>query len=91
MTSDELNWSIYFDAETAQLLVHSLGNLTLLFWDKNIRASNRNYMNKQEIYQGKGLGGKTSFAITQEILKNYPNEWNETAILNCRNSKYLRD
>ncbi|OPH40002.1 DUF262 domain-containing protein [Moraxella equi] len=75
-----LNWSDNFDDNTAKLLLNSLGNLTLLSGNKNIRASNRNYADKKEIYIGKGLDGKTSFEITKWVFENYPDGWNADTI-----------
>jgi len=70
-----LNWIESFSKETADPLLNSLGNLTLLSGIKNIQASNRNYLDKKEIYNGnsgKGFDGKTSFEITKSIIDNYP-------------------
>lgn len=78
--SDKLNWKDKFTEEAAKELLNSLGNLTLLSGAKNIGASNRNYLDKREIYEGKGLDGKTSFEITKSILEDYPEEWNEESI-----------
>lgn len=58
-----------------------MGNLTLLSGKKNIRASNRNYVNKKEIYNGKGLDGKSSFEITKKIMEDAPNDWNAAEII----------
>lgn len=61
-----------------------MGNLTLLTGKKNICASNRNYLNKKEIYNGnngKGLDGKSSFEITKRIMEDAPNEWNVEEII----------
>ena len=77
----DLNWSDNFSEETAKPLLNSLGNLTLLSGTKNILASNRNYSDKTEIYNGnsgKGFDGKTSFEITQNVIKNYQNWTTET-------------
>ena len=71
----ELNWAESFSEEEAKPLLNSLGNLTLLSGIKNIQASNRNYLDKKEIYSGnggKGFDGKTSFEITKNIIENYP-------------------
>jgi len=71
----ELNWSDSFTDETAKPLLNSLGNLTLLSGIKNIQASNRNYVDKTEIYKGnngKGFDGKTSFEITKSVIDDYP-------------------
>lgn len=77
---ENLNWSDNFDDKTAKLLLNSLGNLTLLSGNKNIRASNRNYADKKEIYIGKGLDGKTSFEITKWVFENCPDAWNADTI-----------
>jgi len=80
----ELNWADSFTDETAKSLLNSLGNLTLLSGIKNIQASNRNYVNKTEIYKGnngKGFDGKTSFEITKSVIDNYPT-WTAESIKN---------
>ena len=59
--------------------------MTLLSGPKNIRASNRDYLNKKEIYNGKGLDGKTSFEITKKIMEDSPNEWNVAEIVKRKN------
>lgn len=76
----DLNWSDKFERDTANLFLNSLGNLTLLSGNKNIRASNSNYADKKEIYIGKGLDGKTSFEITKWVFENYPDEWSVDTI-----------
>lgn len=76
---EELNWKDYFDSSKAQRLLNSIGNLTLLSGTKNIRASNRNFIDKQEIYSGKGIDGKTSFEITKAVLENN-SIWEENSI-----------
>ncbi len=81
---EELNWSLSFNEENAKPKLNSLGNLTLLSGHKNIQASNRNYIDKVEIYKGnggKGFDGKTSFEITKRILDDFP-DWNIQAIEN---------
>lgn len=72
---DELNWKEHFSDEDVSLSLNSLGNLTLLSGKKNISASNRNYLDKKDIYNGKGLDGKTSFEITKKVMEDAPNEW----------------
>lgn len=78
--AEGLNWSQFFDKETAQLYLNSLGNLTLLSGNKNIRASNKDYLDKKSIYIGKGLDGKTSFEITQAIFETRPDKWGKDSI-----------
>ena len=73
---EELNWRDYFSDEVAKSVLNSLGNLTLISGTKNIQASNRNYSDKKEIYNGnngKGFDGKTSFEITKSVIDKYPN------------------
>ncbi len=80
----ELNWRDYFTEDTAKPVLNSLGNLTLLSGHKNIQASNRNYLDKVEIYKGnrgKGFDGKTSFEITKKILDEY-SVWTTDNIVN---------
>lgn len=79
--AESLNWSQFFDKNTADGLLNSLGNLTLLSGNKNIRASNKDYLNKKSIYIGKGEDGKTSFEITQSIFEHYPDKWTAENIL----------
>ena len=79
--NDELNWKDIFSDIDVKKYLNSLGNLTLLSGKKNIRASNRNYTNKKEIYNGKGLDGKSSFEITKKIMEDAPNEWNVAEII----------
>lgn len=82
--SDNLNWKESFSEDDEKEYLNSLGNLTLLTGKKNICASNRNYSNKKEIYNGnngKGLDGKSSFEITKKIMEDAPNEWNVEEII----------
>ncbi len=82
--SDNLNWKESFSEDDEKEYLNSLGNLTLLTGKKNICASNRNYLNKKEIYNGnngKGLDGKSSFEITKKIMEDAPNEWNVEEII----------
>lgn len=83
--NDELNWKDIFSDDDARKYLNSLGNLTLLSGPKNIRASNRDYLNKKEIYNGKGLDGKSSFEITKKIIEDAPNEWNVSEIIKRKN------
>ena len=76
---EDLNWKDNFYQEQANRLLNSLGNLTLLSGTKNIQASNRNFSDKQEIYNGKGIDGKTSFEITKRVLEENT-FWDETTI-----------
>lgn len=78
--SKGLNWSDIFDKDTTEAYLNCLGNLTLLSGAKNIKASNRNYLDKQEIYKGGGLDGKTSFEITQKVFEDDPMKWNKESI-----------
>lgn len=81
-SNSNLDWRNHFTAETAKSLLNSLGNLTLLSGIKNIQASNRNFLDKSEIYKGnngKGFDGKTSFEITKMIIDNY-SEWTPLSI-----------
>jgi uncharacterized protein with ParB-like and HNH nuclease domain len=79
---EDLNWKDYFNEETANQLINSLGNLTLLSGLKNIQASNRNFIDKHEIYKGnsgKGFDGKTGFEITKRIIDDF-DIWNDDSI-----------
>lgn len=72
--AEGLKWSEFFTSEEAKQKVNSLGNLTLLSGTKNIRASNRNFADKREIYKGnngKGFDGKTGFEITKKVIDEY--------------------
>lgn len=66
-------WRRRWTDEEADELLHTLGNLTLLSGKKNIQASNEDFPKKKKIYKGKGLDGKTSFQISQRILRK--SEW----------------
>ena len=83
--NNDLNWKDVFSDDDARKYLNSLGNLTLLSGPKNIRASNRDYLNKKEIYNGKGLDGKSSFEITKKIMEDSPNEWNVAEIVKRKN------
>lgn len=83
--NNDLNWKDFFSDDDARKYLNSLGNLTLLSGPKNIRASNRDYLNKKEIYNGKGLDGKSSFEITKKIMEDSPNEWNVAEIVKRKN------
>lgn len=71
---EDLNWKDSFTIEDSSKYLNSLGNLTLLSGVKNIQASNRNFSDKREVYNGKGIDGKTSFEITKAILEDNT-EW----------------
>ncbi|MFC6096323.1 DUF262 domain-containing protein [Flavobacterium qiangtangense] len=71
---EDLNWKDSFTIEDSSKYLNSLGNLTLLSGVKNIQASNRNFSGKREVYNGKGIDGKTSFEITKAILEDNT-EW----------------
>lgn len=76
---DGLDWSLKFADDEIPQILNSLGNLTLLSGTKNIQASNRNFVDKAEIYKGnngKGFDGKTSFEITKKVIEDY-SEWNK--------------
>ena len=76
---DDLDWHLKFTENDISQIINSLGNLTLLSGTKNIQASNRNFVDKAEIYKGnngKGFDGKTSFEITKRVIEDY-NEWNK--------------
>jgi len=66
-------WKRRWTDEEADELLHTLGNLTLLSGKKNIQASNDDFPKKKKIYKGRGFDGKTSFQISQRILRNA--EW----------------
>ena len=66
-------WRQRWTDEEADEWLHTLGNLTLLSGKKNIKASNEAFPKKKKIYKGKGLDGKTSFQVSQRIMKN--SEW----------------
>ena len=83
--NNDLNWKDFFSDDDARKYLNSLGNLTLLSGPKNIRASNRDYLNKKEIYNAKGLDGKSSFEITKKIMEDSPNEWNVAEIVKRKN------
>lgn len=83
---DDLNWKDAFSVESAKPLINSLGNLTLLSGTKNIQASNRNYADKTEIYNGKGFDGKTSFEITKKLIEDFPS-WTAESV--SRRYKWL--
>ncbi|WP_164112008.1 MULTISPECIES: DUF262 domain-containing protein [Sphingobacterium] len=76
---EDLKWKDTFTEDKAIRLLNSLGNLTILSGTKNIQASNRNFSDKQEIYNGKGIDGKTSFEITKRVLEENT-IWDENTI-----------
>ena len=81
---DNLDWCNQFSPKEANELINSLGNLTLLSGSKNIHASNRDFSQKKEIYEGKGIDGKTSFEITKKVLEEYK-IWNRDSIEKRKN------
>jgi uncharacterized protein with ParB-like and HNH nuclease domain len=66
------------DADVAEKLVNSLGNLTLLSGKRNIEASNDSFEKKVEIYKGKGKDGITPFELTKKVA--HSKTWDESAI-----------
>jgi hypothetical protein len=68
-------WTKVWDAEKADALLNTLGNLALLTGRKNISASNNDFSTKKSIYNGKGLDGKTAFVTTQIITEN--DDWTD--------------
>lgn len=85
-------WTDLYETENANKLVNSIGNLTLLSGKKNVSASNRPFVEKLEVYRGKGIDGITGYRITQKVAdiiqKNY--EWNAEKI-NERKELILTD
>jgi len=82
-------WS-HFTKEKADLYLNRLGNLTLLSGKKNIEASNNPFEVKKEIYKGLGKyknkkDGLTSFDITQKILNDQIQNWDEAEIIKRHN------
>ena len=75
-------WSERFSHESADKLVNSLGNLTLLSGKKNISASNNPFPDKLQTYVGKGKDGITGFRLTQKISDDTKSdsEWTEERI-----------
>ncbi|MCR6637490.1 MAG: HNH endonuclease family protein [Sporocytophaga sp.] len=66
----------YFNKEIGQKLLHTAGNLTLLYSKKNIEAKNYSFDDKMQIYQGFGKDnnkkdGITSFRISQKIVDDF--------------------
>lgn len=79
------------DKEIAEANIHNLGNLTLLSGSKNIEASNKPFVEKIMIYNGKGKYASdhpkvTSFRISQKLVDDYNNseENKEWTIENIR-------
>jgi len=78
-------WLERFTEETAELLVNTIGNLTLLSGKKNIAASCNSFVKKvEENYKGKGEDGNTGFVITQYLVNNSAKDdvrvWDEEKI-----------
>jgi hypothetical protein len=75
----DLHWnSIITNKEIADRKLNSLGNLTLLSGNQNIRASNDDYINKMKIFEGndgKGHDGTTAFVMTRKLMNDYK-VWN---------------
>jgi uncharacterized protein with ParB-like and HNH nuclease domain len=69
-------WADYLDVDKAEFenLKTRIGNLTLLEYKLNIRASNKPFKQKKERYD------ESSFKMTEEIIKNY-SEWKSNSIL----------
>ncbi|MHA1854321.1 MAG: DUF262 domain-containing protein [Candidatus Heimdallarchaeaceae archaeon] len=72
-------WRKLWTKERADFWLNKIGNLTLLSGRKNIKASNRGFPEKKEIYEGKGLDGITGFIITQRIIREN-NDWTEDEV-----------
>jgi len=73
---NELNDWGHFDKKIAEQKLNSLGNLTLLYGQKNIEASNNSFDTKISVYKGAGKVGTddkgiTGFRITQKIIDDY--------------------
>jgi len=61
-------WTNLYDEVDGERHVNRFGNLTILSGNKNIKASNRPFPKKKEIYEGKGVDGLTGFKLTQDIV-----------------------
>jgi uncharacterized protein with ParB-like and HNH nuclease domain len=85
----------HFDQRIAEKLLHSAGNLSLLSSKKNIEAQNYSFIEKINIYSGKGRNntkndGITSFRVSQKIVDDYNankynKSWNVLAIIDRYN------
>lgn len=76
--------------ENAEKNINKLGNLTLLSGKKNIEASNNPFDTKKEIYKGLGKyktkkDGLTSFVITQKVLNDNIQRWDESEMIKRHN------
>ncbi len=69
-------WISRFIPEQHKLLVHKLGNLTLLSGKKNSAAQNYDFEKKKKVYLERGR--KVSFDLTQDVCKE--SEWTEGVI-----------
>lgn len=81
----ESDWNI--DKEIAKKYMNTIGNLTLLSGARNIKARNDKYEIKLQIYNGQGRhkdckDGCTAYRVSQQIVDNYKNDWNEDTIKN---------
>ncbi len=72
-------WTDLYEEADADRLVNKFGNLTLLSGNKNIKASNKPFFDKKEIYEGKGFDGISGFILTQEIVNQMKEGENWTA------------
>jgi len=69
-------WADYLDIDKAgfENLKTRIGNLTLLEYKLNIRASNKPFLQKKKRYD------ESSFKMTEKIIENY-SEWKSADIL----------
>jgi len=72
-------WKKLYSQSEAERLVNKIGNLTLLSGNKNIKASNRPFLEKRDIYEGRGVDGLSGFLLTQAIVHKMMNRENWTA------------
>jgi uncharacterized protein with ParB-like and HNH nuclease domain len=82
-------WTDRFDSEKHKMLVHRIGNLTLLSGKKNTKAQNYSFPKKKEIYNN--LDKKVSFDLTKEVCSN--SDWTEEKIYERQEKiiKHLRE
>lgn len=81
----ESDWNI--DKQIATRYMNTIGNLTLLSGARNIKARNDKYAIKLQIYNGQGRhkdckDGCTAYRVSQQIVDNYKEDWNEETIKN---------